>query len=510
MDTSSLQYGVFGENTKVSPPKKSVKKIKEFEKNEVCEVYMTVEKSVKLKNQSVVCHTGFKKTVKEINDKSLDNLKPSDGVYNGFMSPATKRDVQRILENWLTAVELNTDNDYKTNKVNRESVYVTFVTLTLPSKQLHHDNTLKNECLDPFLEWVREKKGWNVKAYLWRAESQKNGNVHFHIVLDRWIDHERIRKKWNQLINRLGYIDRYRKTQKYIYQDGFVYRESQAEKQIESLMYLVEQCKKDSKLIPDTRFIDNPMIRNTLNEIILTRQSLDESVSRMLVYRIQKTAYDAGATSGWDNPNTTDVHKLGSVNSISAYVTKYVSKSDLKYPTIDSSYQKIEKVNGVEYIFEKGFDDLQNEWVKKEKVVYLFESRKVQGNIWGKSRTLTDKKLLQPPTYTTEIKAIYSYKNNRDSTLIKQNEVVSDYVSALKIEMPSKQRLKVAKLIQSEYCEVIPIGHYEDLINHKTKRKRKTFVSDSQLSTLETLSPFLKTEYLAYYQNLFMTIYNDS
>jgi hypothetical protein len=84
---------------------------------------------------------------------------------------------------------------------------LSFITLTLPSKQIHTDTEIKRECLNYFLQWLRDSR--NVKSYVWKAEIQKNGNIHFHITTDAFIHYQDVRNKWNQFVNRLGYVDRY-------------------------------------------------------------------------------------------------------------------------------------------------------------------------------------------------------------------------------------------------------------------------------------------------------------
>ncbi len=84
---------------------------------------------------------------------------------------------------------------------------VNFITLSLSSKQVHDDNTVKQECLQPFLDTMR--KTWGCIHYVWRVESQKNGNIHIHIITDKYIAWWKIRKRWNACQNRLGYVDRY-------------------------------------------------------------------------------------------------------------------------------------------------------------------------------------------------------------------------------------------------------------------------------------------------------------
>lgn len=81
-----------------------------------------------------------------------------------------------------------------------------FITLTLPSVQIHSDLEIK-KCLNNFL--VRLRGTYGVKNYVWKAELQKNENIHFHLVIDQYIPFQAVRYYWNLAINTLGYVDRY-------------------------------------------------------------------------------------------------------------------------------------------------------------------------------------------------------------------------------------------------------------------------------------------------------------
>lgn len=82
-----------------------------------------------------------------------------------------------------------------------------FITLTLASCQMHADNVIKQKCLIPFIDYI--KKVWHVKRFVWKAERQRNGNIHFHLLVDKYIPYQVIKEKWNKYQNYLGYIDRY-------------------------------------------------------------------------------------------------------------------------------------------------------------------------------------------------------------------------------------------------------------------------------------------------------------
>lgn len=79
-----------------------------------------------------------------------------------------------------------------------------FITLTLSSDQKHSDNEIKSKLLNQFL--VELRKSYNCKYYLWRAEAQRNGRIHFHVVTDVFVPWRELRTKWNRIQDKLGYV----------------------------------------------------------------------------------------------------------------------------------------------------------------------------------------------------------------------------------------------------------------------------------------------------------------
>lgn len=155
--------------------------------------------------------------------------------YNGFMSDATKRKIKRLVTNYATAVKhaeregvclvqtetmenrqlQTTDNaaqehfaesrkmingqhcgsphvvrnavkDFHKSKSNGAMQRrLNFLTLTLPSKQVHGDNKIKRECLNRTL--IDLQRNCDIVMWIWVAELQKNGNIHFHLIIDNFI-----------------------------------------------------------------------------------------------------------------------------------------------------------------------------------------------------------------------------------------------------------------------------------------------------------------------------------
>jgi len=88
---------------------------------------------------------------------------------------------------------------------------INFITLTLPAAQgALHDKTLKKACLDPWLTIMR--RHFKLRSYVWRAERQFNGNLHFHITSDSWLPLEDIRSNWNHQLSKFHFINEFRRS----------------------------------------------------------------------------------------------------------------------------------------------------------------------------------------------------------------------------------------------------------------------------------------------------------
>lgn len=93
------------------------------------------------------------------------------------------------------------------NPITRKDQYfkLAFFTLTLSAPQgIHTDSEIKDQLLKRFIRVWRDK---GMTNYVWRAERQKNGNIHFHFVTDMFIPVQELRDSWNNIQNRFEYID---------------------------------------------------------------------------------------------------------------------------------------------------------------------------------------------------------------------------------------------------------------------------------------------------------------
>jgi hypothetical protein len=148
-----------------------------------------------------------------------------------------------------------------------------FITLTLPSAQKEPTIEVTKNLFNQFLTEVRQRT--KMANYVWRLEFQKNGNVHYHIATDTYLDYFFALQVWNRILKKAGYIEPYTKKH-----SGLCLREYNA-------MY---------------------------------------NASGKTDFSIMAKRYATGCARKWSNPNTVDVKSVISNKSISSYISKYFSK----------------------------------------------------------------------------------------------------------------------------------------------------------------------------------------
>jgi hypothetical protein len=201
-----------------------------------------------------------------------DRIIHSSRSAGGDISKNAKRKVIRALDYLLLMASDKKGYIPKSGK--HFSFRLAFVTFTLPSIQRHTDNVIKKTLWNQML--IELCKYHNVKNYLWRAEKQKNGNIHFHLIIDKFVLYSELRKRWNRICNKLGYVDEYAKIQKTWHNNGFRVRTE-----------LLQKWSKEQ----------------------------------------QYKAWLTGVKSDWTSPNTTDIHSVKNIRNIKDYVSKYLTKA---------------------------------------------------------------------------------------------------------------------------------------------------------------------------------------
>jgi len=146
----------------------------------------------------------------------------------------------------------------------------------------YDDIFIKKYLLNHFLTQIRRK--YKVQSYVWKAETQDNGNIHFHITTGNYIDYLELRNLWNNILAKTDMIERYQ-----LKWQGLTFRQ----------------------------YADKVRLKQPSSESDLRR------------------AYDYGVSTNWSNPNTTDIHSVWKVNDVAAYLSKYFVKHESDRRKID-------------------------------------------------------------------------------------------------------------------------------------------------------------------------------
>lgn len=133
-------------------------------------------------------------------------------TYSGELTQCAKKRLKRAITLITATAKPKKAMSFKTNS--EFTFKLNFITLTLPCPQGNRsDKEVKKEVLDV---WIKAaKRRFDLKSYVWRAERQKNGNIHFHMITDVYIPYDQLRDTWNDRLNRLGYIDKFEEKHKH-------------------------------------------------------------------------------------------------------------------------------------------------------------------------------------------------------------------------------------------------------------------------------------------------------
>lgn len=273
---------------------------------------------------------------------SIDGKKdPADKFLNssrsaeGKISKVAKRKMGKALDYLLLMSQDKTVTIPRSGK--KFAFKIAFVTFDLPSEQIHTDNEIKEKLWNSML--IELTRYHQVKHYLWRAEKQKNGNIHFHLIIDKFVPYDVLRRRWNRITNKLGYVDRYRDNQLKWHSGGFTPRPELFKRY-------------DNKT---HRYVDNWTLEK------------------------QRKAYEEGMAHNWSSPNSTDIHSIRNILNLRAYVAKYVTK-----PAPGTEEKSPEHQMQLALLSAQEREEIQ----RKERE--LFENFKVQGRIWGCNQDLSD------------------------------------------------------------------------------------------------------------------------
>lgn len=149
--------------------------------------------------------SNIKHTLNSLNQSSGRDMSELVG-YSGLVTKGVKKRIRKKMDLLLQISPIRKIYNPVINKVH--AFQLAFITLTIQHQpDLPDHKTIMRNCFKPMLALLRNKMG--VKDYVWKAELQVNGTIHYHLCTNRFIDYMQLRSNWNTLLKKAGLLDKY-------------------------------------------------------------------------------------------------------------------------------------------------------------------------------------------------------------------------------------------------------------------------------------------------------------
>lgn len=120
-------------------------------------------------------------------------------AYSGVVTEGAKKRIARTVDILLQMSPTIKKMNPVTNRVVSHSL--SFITLTIPeTKKMYTAKEAYQLLLAPFLRYFRDKN--ILTTYIWKAELQARGQIHYHITTPSIIHYQEIKDYWNNLMRK--------------------------------------------------------------------------------------------------------------------------------------------------------------------------------------------------------------------------------------------------------------------------------------------------------------------
>lgn len=160
---------------------------------------------LQVRHDSAICYeywTGPRRAPKEY-DEYLQAARAN--AYSGKVSDMVEKRVRKAIDLLLQASPSRII--WNSVSMSYHPFSIGFWTLTISDKKLHPHQEVVKKCLAPFLDWLRYKKA----LYIWKAELQERGQIHYHLTVNQFIPWTEAAKQWNRSQRKAGYLTDYAK-----------------------------------------------------------------------------------------------------------------------------------------------------------------------------------------------------------------------------------------------------------------------------------------------------------
>lgn len=125
--------------------------------------------------------------------------KPTKKPHDGKLSPNAARKLKQAIR-WLSAAA--EEKEVYEKKQKRKVKYkVSIATLTFADNM--QDDNRARKLLSMWLDMAKHR--FELYNYVWKAEPQERGAIHFHLILPIYIPWKELQFTWNRLLTKHGY-----------------------------------------------------------------------------------------------------------------------------------------------------------------------------------------------------------------------------------------------------------------------------------------------------------------
>jgi hypothetical protein len=119
-------------------------------------------------------------------------------TYAGHSTIGVKKRIKRTVDILCQLSPPRTVTNPATQRKVKHSL--SFITLTIPAKETHIEPDFGNKnLLAPFIRIMKKK--FHMITYIWKAEFQKNNQLHYHLTTPSVIHYSYIRDTWGNILS---------------------------------------------------------------------------------------------------------------------------------------------------------------------------------------------------------------------------------------------------------------------------------------------------------------------
>lgn len=129
-------------------------------------------------------------------------------AYSGKLTAGAAKRLRKAIELLCMSIKPVTILNPVTKRYHKHRL--SFITLTISKHENITAQEAYSKCLAPLLRYLRTKH--NMNTYVWKAEVQKRGQIHYHITTPAFLHWQQLRDTWNNLQRKAGYLEDYHKS----------------------------------------------------------------------------------------------------------------------------------------------------------------------------------------------------------------------------------------------------------------------------------------------------------